>query len=1082
MKPAFLRKATAEFRTSGYFALRTPFLPLEELWSWTGELRAPATQDDRDQLEEALDADRRSLRGRLRELFSRREIVDALFVASPSLYDELDEWFKDSESKAGQRAECVFVRYLVRMASRPTPFGLFAGCSSAPIGMEDRLRLKGRAVYRRHTRLDMDYLYELTRDLGRDREIRRGLSYRPNTSLYVAAGRPRYVEARTGPDQRTHHLVAVEPAEHLSRVLDAARGGASRDVLAGALLEWDPDLPRDEAESYVDTLIDNQVLISDLEPPLTGREPVHDLVATLRTCPGTERVVAILREAQGSLEAIDQSGAGVDPARYLSVAKALEALPTTVSLPRLFQIDLTKETDAAGLSAGVIEELLLGVEYLHRWGRPTRRDYFARFRKEFVDRYGGRAVPLVEALDEEIGIGFERSKAPEADASTLLAGLYFPPDSVEPAPWTPRESFLLRRLEQAWQEKATEIRLTPEEIERFGETDPPALPDAFAIMATVVADSEESMGRGDFRVLLHNAYGPPGAVLLGRFCHADANLHRLVEKDIRAEEALHPEAVFAEIVHLPQGRVGNILCRPVMRDYEIPYLGRSGAAATRQLPITDLYVSVEEEQVVLRSASLGREVIPRLTSAHDFTQRSVGLYRFLCTHQHQQGGGGLVWYWGQFQAARFLPRVVCGRVVLSRAAWLLDSNDVKLLAERNRLGTFELVQDWRRKRQIPRLVLFADFDNELLVDLDNIVSIEAFVPLAKEQRGARLVEFFPDAEQQIVQGPEGHYAHELIVPFIRARPAPSQPRLHLNLERRPRSYPPDSEWLYYKIYSGTSCTDQVLTRAVGPVVRDCLAAGLADRWFFVRHEDPDLHLRVRLHGDPEVLGTRVLPALRSALTPFVEQGWVWRIQLDTYEPEVDRYGGRDGMEVAERIFHVDSDAVLELLPFLEGDEGANWRWKLAFWGTDRLLDCFGLDSDEKATLLRELRAKYGKEFSAHLLFFRYQLADRLRKDRPELLTLLDTPGAAESAHPGAAVLRARSERLEPLVAELRALEADRRLSVPWMQLTFSFVHMHMIRLLRSHHRAHELVLYDFLDQLYRSKRARKAKSGSVGRT
>ncbi len=46
-----------------------------------------------------------------------------------------------------------------------------------------------------------------------------------------------------------------------------------------------------------------------------------------------------------------------------------------------------------------------------------------RFRKEFNERYEGREVPLLEALDEEVGIGFERSGDSGAEASPLLRGL-----------------------------------------------------------------------------------------------------------------------------------------------------------------------------------------------------------------------------------------------------------------------------------------------------------------------------------------------------------------------------------------------------------------------------------------------------------------------------------------------------------------------------------------------------------------------------------------------------------------------------------------------------------------------------------
>src|SRR5262249_20995910 len=152
------------------------------------------------------------------------------------------------------------------------------------------------------------------------------------------------------------------------------------------------------------------------------------------------------------------------------------------------------------------------------------------------------------------------------------------------------------------------------------------------------------------------AFGPSGGRLLGRFCHADPRLQPFVEQHVRDEEALQPDAVFAEVVHLPEGRLGNILARPVLRAYEIPYLGSAGVPRGRHIPRTDLRVSVAGEQILLRSARLGRRVIPRLTSAHNYHQSS-GIYGFLCALQAHGTAGDLGWDWRPLRDAPFLPRV-----------------------------------------------------------------------------------------------------------------------------------------------------------------------------------------------------------------------------------------------------------------------------------------------------------------------------------------------------------------------------------------------------------------------------------------
>ena len=58
------------------------------------------------------------------------------------------------------------------------------------------------------------------------------------------------------------------------------------------------------------------------------------------------------------------------------------------------------------------------------------------------------------------------------------------------------------------------------------------------------------------------------------------------------------------------------------------------------------------------------------------------------------------------------------------------------------------------------------------------------------------------------------------------------------------------------------------------------------------------------------------------------------------------------------------------------------------------------------------------------------------------------------------------------MAELARLAAEGRLTTPIPDLAFSFVHMHVNRMIRSAARAHELVIYDLLGRLHESRAAR----------
>ena len=202
-------------------------------------------------------------------------------------------------------------------------------------------------------------------------------------------------------------------------------------------------------------------------------------------------------------------------------------------------------------------------------------------------------------------------------------------------------------------------------------------------------------------------------------------------------------------------------------------------------------------------------------------------------------------------------------------------------------------------------------------------------------------------------------------------------------------------------------------------------------------------------------------------------GSLRKLQVDTYEREVERYGGPAAIDAVERIFQADSEAVLEILEMLEeGDEGADERWRLALAGIDILLEDFGFDPAGKRALLDRACAalvrERGLDESA-----RRAIGERFRKESRSLERLL-VPGRDEAGPlaPGIAVLRARSDRLAPLVAELKAVESAGRLTSPFSTIVLSLLHMHVNRMLCSMNRNSELVLYDFLARIYEARAAR----------
>ena len=223
---------SADFAAAGFFVLRSPSLPYDELAAWSAGLEAPGALEDPERLAAAVGADRARLRARLTEIVARPEVRDALYVASPDLDRNLDYWRSDPDGERGQRVERALVRYLERMAARATPFGLFAGCAVGRIAERTEPRLAARSAYRRHPRLDMRYLCGVVDVLERDPLLRECLRFRPNSSLYRLGDRWHWIELTPDDERHSHRFRRLDAGPWLDEVIELARDGATLSALA----------------------------------------------------------------------------------------------------------------------------------------------------------------------------------------------------------------------------------------------------------------------------------------------------------------------------------------------------------------------------------------------------------------------------------------------------------------------------------------------------------------------------------------------------------------------------------------------------------------------------------------------------------------------------------------------------------------------------------------------------------------------------------------------------------------------------------------------------------------------------------
>jgi lantibiotic biosynthesis protein len=259
-----------------------------------------------------------------------------------------------------------------------------------------------------------------------------------------------------------------------------------------------------------------------------------------------------------------------------------------------------------------------------------------------------------------------------------------------------------------------------------------------------------------------------------------------------------------------------------------------------------------------------------------------------------------------------------------------------------------------------------------------------------------------------------------------------------------------SDWLFAKLYCPRTFEDDLLIGPVAEICQHALVTGLADDWFFIRYADPDSHLRLRFRGHPQRLTGELLPQLCASTTKLLDEGLCTRLCFDTYERELERYGGEAGTAEAEAVFGADSRAVIEILRLSRKGLIDMDMSLLAVLSIDRLLAAFGLNEAQRIAWCQNRvttsKLASGQEY-------------RQRKDA--LRQLLGDSEHARSQRGGDAlerVLSARSAELVAIHGRLDALERDGALSQQRDAMLRSHVHLHCNRLLASDWSAEDRII------------------------
>lgn len=997
---------------------------------------------------------------KLKMVFSNDSFQKAIFLASKPLFDSCKRWLNSDilEKKAEKKLISSLYKYYVRMCSRPTPYGLFAGYSFGNISEKaTEIELMDNYLY---PQIDIDLrVLDQINDfiLTNNSAYKFRQTYFTNNTIYKISNRYRYIDYYKMEGQKKHILSEINHSELLEYILSLARNGIAYNVLLENLMVNSEGADADKLLQYIDNLIQSNILINeeiDITNSKSPFEQLKDRYAGIKEC-----------EVSNILEIIKESYKTFSDEKIVQSEDIIRNL-FSVNVDQFLKVNLKINTAKNNINKKIIDEIAGYVEDLFELeSRATPKDLL-EFKQKFIDKYDSQEMPLKQVIDFDLGIGYGLQVQGNIENLSLLENINYSLNNQENTTKvnTKKLKFLSRKLQEAQLKHLDKIEILEKDLLELRQNELKVNDhvESSFLMGTLLSTSPLEADKGNYMFLTKTTIpGPYMANLLSRFAYSDGDYIDKIRKQLDVIQSEDKEGlIYAEIIYNPSTKMSNIILRPNFYNYHIPYGGATGKnLKSFEISVDDLFISVQNNQIVLKSKTLCKEVLPRLTSAYNSSIDGLPLFRFLCDLQFQNVNTGFSWNWGIFNFYDFLPRVQYKKIILSPAQWNLKKDKNQILSK--------LIEISKKSRYC----YIAKNDNELVLDMQNQYCLN-LIEDELRKRDITLYEYISPLENSIIKKTENSFASEIIIPFQNINRKLLQNNLAPNTNRNDeiiRNYYPGQKWIYYKIYLSHTTADKFLIHFLKNFLKNQDLNSAITRWFFIRYEDPKNHLRIRIQNK-DISIDKITEVFISTFAQFIDDGLINDISINTYQRELERYGG-GSIDFAEDLFYYDSNSTLDILDLINKSDNEHLRDKIAFVNTDMLLDDFNLSVNEKFNLMQILSANFFNEFidrnqkekTSSLL--RKSLSNKFREEKHSLEKFIFNKQIDDELKPYVEILRNRTKLNLPIVEKI--LNAG--LSKDGLHdLIGSFLHMSLNRLFHTKQRAQEMVVYNLLKMMYNS--------------
>ncbi|WP_293308839.1 lantibiotic dehydratase [Pedobacter sp. UBA5917] len=894
------------------------------------------------------------------------ELKAAISISSATFYETIKEVSAVELKDLPPKVYFTIWKYFNRAKFRSTPYGTFAGFSLLNEGVKPS---ESKIVITEEQKIRelVDWPYKNNIRFPLSDLLQKNCMLFSNSSYYFTPNSIRYIACADG----IFELAELDENDLVKQILNACLKPIAIHNLIAALNLKDTEV--DNLFELLQDMHDLQLIFTDYDPNIIGKDYF-------------ERI----------------------------------GLMGTKDLPKYL---IAQRTVQSGhLNEQVLQSIPNMVKMLHTILPVNNREALSRFITGFKKKFEEQEIPLLLALDPEMGIGYdELEQAGHND--DFISKLKSRPARSENAKGNIKPVFKDILSPQSF-EKGKPILLNKLTVKPTEDIKP--LPNSFSMIMSV----------SDGLVFAEQIGGVTSNALTGRFTMADEAVEHYAKSIAEAEQTANPDVLFFDVAYMVETNVDNVNRRKLIYGRQLSILNFD--TSEDPLTLNDIQLSVKGNEVVLRSKRLNKRLVPRLASAYNYSRSDLSVFRLLCDLQHQGLQNSLSLTLDTlFPDLDYYPRLQYQNIVLSNCKWKIKKDD--LLDKDKKILSAGLCRAHLVEIGVGNYFKAGLSDQTLCFALHSDDDLNAFLQYMQKQSSLYIEEVKIPTDSLVIDEEGKPYFAQFILSINHQQKIyevllPDEAQVQVT-----RHFPPGSEWLYFEIYCHQQRSDQILAEVIAPFLENYQTDIIS--WFFIRYNENGNHIRLRLQLNNKSRTQALTSGLMDELALFLNSGLVSDIQIKTYKRELERYG-HDMIENVEQHFSVDSGYVLSLF---ETQPDHFEKYQLCGTLVSKIIKAGVFGQQAMVKIIRSISDSFNQEHQLDAADFK-QLNNQYQQFRNAEFNVLNITQEQQS-----------EAFASSLISILQQEKPENR-----VKLFSNLMHMHINRLFNRDQRTHEMVMYYFL--------------------